>query len=138
MRVGKIELGLGIASAVLGCVAVAFAFFGPGYCSSDPTPVCVSVVEEQGLGTFLPLLTIFGLLFAGIAFGAATHARRGSRGGLALLGLCTVLLLALTFLSILSIGVFLLPSLLLAFIALVLGLATLGDRNASHADKPRV
>jgi hypothetical protein len=129
MRLARIELGLGIASAVLGCVAVAFAFFGPGYCSSDPTPVCVSVAEEQGLGTFLPLLVIFGLLFAGIAFGAANHARCGSRGGLALLVLATALLLALMLLSILSIGIFLLPSVLLAFIALVVGLAA-SDRRA--------
>ncbi len=131
----RVELVLGTVSAAAGALVVAFSVFGPVICPSSAATFtgCTSVAQEQGLGQALSIFVFFGLVFAGIAFGSASHSLRGSRGGLALLGLCTVLLLLLSLMSILSIGAFLLPSVVLALIAFVTGSITPRRDRTTHA-----
>lgn len=81
-RVRVLELIFGIASGVLGVVALGWAFFGPlysgagsscndsGQCQSYTLPP-VSIVQSQGLARVLPVIVLFHLVVLGVLVGSS-------------------------------------------------------------------
>jgi hypothetical protein len=139
MRIARTIEGIcGVLSGVVGLAALGVAFWAPGNtsCTSTTTSdgaitqVCrnVSYIAANGITGVLPAIIGFAIVFVVIALGAALHGWRGVREGRGMLWVATVLLAFGTFLTILDIGVFLLPSTLLALAASVLAFA--GRRRA--------
>ena len=132
MRIMRTIEGIcGILSGVLGLTALGVAFWAPigTSCASttvigDATQACtpVSYVAENGITGVLPAIIGFAIVFVVIALGAALHGWWGVREGRGMLWVATVLLAFGNFLTILDIGVFLLPSTALALVASVLAL----------------
>lgn len=126
-----IEVAAALVAAVLGVAAVPFVLWGPLYTlessgvSSDGTATH-SVATESLLQAGLDPVTavVLGVaLFAslGIGLGAALHARTGAAVGRRLVAASTVALVVVAILGALSIGIFLLPSVGLGFVALAAG-----------------
>ena len=84
--------------------------------------VALSSNAPEGLG---PRATIFFvvmlLCIVGVTSGACMHNQRGAPGGLALLWVCTILLIIGTIISGFTVGIFFLPAALLALITSVTG-----------------
>lgn len=139
-NVRAVEGVCGVLSGVLGLAGLGVAFWAPGdvSCSSTTTSsgsvtqTChtVSYIAANGLSGALPVIVGFAIVFVALALGAALHGWRGAREGRAMLWVATVLLVFGNVLTILSIGVFLLPSTLLALVASVL--AAIGRREPAR------
>ena len=121
MRISRwIEFVCGPLCGILGLLALVVAFFGPGISyqrgtSSGATFSGVSSYAQVN-GDVLPYFVLFGLPLVGVALGATLHTQRGSSAGQILLWVSTAILMLLVGLTILSIGLFFLPSLVLALI----------------------
>lgn len=122
----------GVLAAVAGETIVVFQAVGPVYqsqtctgVSPGVTPTCVSstatLIQVEGAG-ILALLGLLTALLLGIGAGAVWHVRMRRGGARGLLWGCTIILAAFAVLSLPSIGLFLLPSVLLALIASVASL----------------
>lgn len=139
MRIMRTIEGIcGVLSGLLGLVALGVAFWAPigTSCASTTVPgeaaeACApaSYVAVNGLTSVLPVLVGFAIVFVLLALGAALHGRWGVREGRGMLWVATVLLAFGNVLTILDIGVFLLPCTLLALVAS--GLAVVGRRRAA-------
>lgn len=138
MRVVRtIEGVCGVLAGVLGLAGLGIAFWAPGEvsCTSTTTSegattqTChmVSYIAANGLSGVLPVIVGFAIVLVALALGAALHGWRGAREGRGMLWVATALLVFGNFLTLLSIGVFLLPSTLLALVASVL--AAIGRRE---------
>src|SRR5574337_992084 len=128
---GNPELVTALVGAVVGLGAGVFVLFGPVYAtvgggtSSDGVTVETSRTASLVSVGLQPLtavvLGVAMLASMGIGMGGLLHARRGAQVGRAMLAISTVVLLAIAVLGALSIGPFLLPSVLLGFVALAAG-----------------
>lgn len=120
-----IELLTGWLSCLLGVSAIAFALYAPLFCPASPSrpfpvpfsPGCTSVVAD-GSANLVLLFTLFGTAFAAIALGVTLDALFKLRIGFVILVGGAAILLTGMVLTLPSIGVFLLPSLVVAGIAL--------------------
>ena len=139
MNERRIELISGFGAGAVGLLGLIYALFGPTYrylsvtTKSDGTTSVTSgtasLVERQPLEPVtIVVLAALALLVVGVAVGAYLHSQRGLKSGRALLGLSTALLAFGTVLSCFSIGLFLVPGLLLALIA-----AAMADRRRRNS-----
>ncbi len=130
-RRSLIEPVAALLAAVLGVIAVVFVLFGPLYsiagssASSDGT-VTHSFGTESLIGAGLDPVTAVVLAVAlagsvGIGLGGVLHARTGERFGRVIGAVSVLALLIVAILGALSIGIFLLPSVALGFVALAAG-----------------
>lgn len=144
----KLELIFGIAASLLGLAALAFSLAAPlgtasNSCSTTLAPGqppqvdctqagthAFSLIEAQGFASLIPAIVIFGSILLAILGFTLAHARGGTGSSLAFLWLFTVLLLIMIVLSSLSIGIFFVPSGLLALAAAIL--ASIPARQPSH------
>jgi hypothetical protein len=135
----RIERGCGLAAGILGLVALGVALFAPlatvttscmitvsssGAVTTDCSTAGtkhISIVQNQGFPSLLPVVLLFSTILIGIALFAVMHSRSGARVFLVLLWVFTALLLVASFIAILSIGVVFLPSVLLALVAAIAG-----------------
>jgi hypothetical protein len=121
-----IELLSGWIACIVGGLAIAFALYAPLFCPaslSDPFPVpfspgCTSEISA-GTPNFALIFTLFGSAFAAIVIGVTLHALFKMRIGFFLLVGGAAILLAGMFLTLASFGWLLLPSLVLAGIAIL-------------------
>lgn len=139
-----LELVFGVAAGAVGLAALGWAFFSPiyagqgsvcdsnGMCQTYALPM-LSVVQDEGLGTALPIMLFFGSVIVGVMVGAALDGwwAGGSRRARKLLWTCTALLLGCIVLSLLSIGAFFVPSFGCGVIAS--GIAAIHARSALAA-----
>jgi hypothetical protein len=141
MRAARvIELICGLAAGAWGLLVLAYFLFGPSYtgsssggqsCSSGSTAgttVCTTFTVTDTHASALDLgldpmakfwLSVMAIVLGTIAISAMLHSRTNSVGWRSALVAGTGLLVALTCLSIASIGMLLLPSLALAIVASV-------------------
>jgi hypothetical protein len=122
----------GLAAGLLGLLGLGYALLGPTgrYVRSSATPGgpvirttgTTSLLETQGLPPFIVIMAI-GVI--GVAAAAVLDTQQPSRISLALLWGLSLLVVGGAALSLLSIGLFLLPAALLALIAAFLGSARL-------------
>ncbi|HUG16812.1 MAG TPA: hypothetical protein VMM78_17530 [Thermomicrobiales bacterium] len=143
----RIEMLSGLAAGLIGVATLLFTLYGPtGRIESaetrpDGTIVtssgATSMLESQSFSVVLILfLTVMTVSLFGVAFGSWTHATSGSAAGFTLLWLSTIALAGGAMLSLLSIGLFFMPSVLLAIIACIAGRARSSQRQPpgpSHA-----
>ncbi len=123
-----------------GLVALGILLFAPSYTgetcqssSDSPAVTCTTssttLLEINGAGV-LVALAIFALLLLGIGITGVWHSRRNAPGVQVALWVLTASLTAFTLLAILSIGTFLLPSVVLALVACM---CSLGRRQPALA-----
>lgn len=125
------ESAAGIAAAVVGWTMLLILLAGPIYTTQTATigpngpivspPSTVSLIAiglqpRTGL-VFILAAVLFGIVLAG----AVVHARTGRRGVRAATGLATIALVFLALIGAMSIGPWLLPGIVLAILAWVLG-----------------
>jgi len=136
------ELGSGLLATVLGVVGLAYAVLGAtgsfqsgmSQVSSDGTIIRTTTAGTTSLAEHgvSPVTVLFvGIMLfclAGTATGAYLHSRWEDRVGFVVLWICAALLLVGSLLSGFSIGLFLLPSAVLALFAAMVGSRT-RDRN---------
>lgn len=140
MRAQRVELICGVASGVLGLVALATALFAPlgMECFSGTTPGvqpgchAVSLVQMQSLGSLAFAIELFGTLSLAIALFAVWHALTHNVGALILLWVATALLYFSSFLALLSIGLLFVPADLLALVASIAGTLAPQPRTPVH------
>jgi len=132
----------GVTSGILGVAALLFILFGPLYgtassvavpSSCDSSGVCTTTptsTETHGTASLLQMglepitamiLSILLLCLLAIALSAVLHSSWRQSGWLVVLWIGAVLTLCIAALGTLSIGIFILPSGLLALVAAVLG-----------------
>ncbi len=111
-----LEAACGLVAALAGCLVLAFILFGLVYQS-----VAIGPSALIALGILL-----LGLI--GVAVSAVVHSRTGGSGWRIVLWVTTAVVVILTFLTLFSIGLFLLPSTLFALLASAL---SLGGRRRS-------
>ena len=126
------ELFGGLAATVLGLLGLAYMVFGPTYRYTSMTATADGPVHtvsgraslaQQGLEpvTVVFLLVILAAV-VGVAVSVSVHSWWGGQAGLKLLWLSTVVLLGGAFLSLFSVGLYLLPVAFLALLAAMAGL----------------
>jgi len=134
----RIELGSGLLAGVLGVVGLAYAVLGAtgsfqsgmSQVSSDGTIIRTTTAGTTTLAehSFSPITIAFVgialLCVVGTVTGAYLHSRWEDRAGFVVLWTCTALLLVGSLVSGFSIGLFLLPSAVLALVAAVAGSRT--------------
>lgn len=115
----RLEAACGLVAALLGFLGLAFALFGPVYrfASSSGQSGTANLVQVRIQPSALIALCILSLGLIGEAVSAVVHSRTGGRGWRIVLWISTAVIVILTFLSLPSIGVFLLPSTLFALLA---------------------
>ena len=122
----RIEFACGLASVLLGFLALVIDFFAPinAYMTSTSNGLTIrgmtSYAQANG-GVLFPIV-LFGLPLIAIALGAAEHALSFSFAARIILWIATILLTGLTVLALLSIGPTLLPAVILAWVASSLSL----------------
>lgn len=137
----RFEAACGLVAALVGCLALAFTLFGPVYsfqsCSGNGTDASNMSSCQTGTANLLQVgiqpitlvaLCILLLGLIGVAVSAVVHSRTGASGWRIVLWASTAVIVMLTFLTGLSIGLFLLPSTLFALLASAL---SLGVRRAA-------
>jgi hypothetical protein len=127
----RIESVAALVASVMGVAAVLFVLWGPLYSlessglSSDGTVTSTTGTAsllQVGLDPVTAVVLAVALLASlGIGLGGVVHARTGATLGRGLVAASTVALLVVAILGALSIGIFLLPSLALGFVALAAG-----------------
>lgn len=130
-RRSLIEVATALVATALGVAAVLFVLFGPLYTlesstvSSDGSVTSIFGSEsllQAGLDPLTAVVLAVALLASiGIGLGAVLHARSGAAVGRGLVATSTVALVVVAILGALSIGIFLLPSMALGFVALAAG-----------------
>jgi hypothetical protein len=133
----RFEAACGLVTALVGCLALAFTLFGPVYsfhsCTGNGTDISSC---QTGTANLLQIgiqpltLVALGILLLGligVAVSAVVHGRTGASGWRIVLWASTAVIVMLTCLTVLSIGLFLLPSTLFALLASAL---SLGVRRA--------
>lgn len=148
----RVELLLGVVTAILGLAALAVALGAPlgtetrscttsGGINQAPTVDCslagtqhISAIENQGLVSLLPAILAFSAVLLAIAGFAYVHSRSGARSSLTFLWIFTVLLWVMMLLAALSIGVFLVPAALVALITAIL--ASQPDSRGEASSSP--
>jgi hypothetical protein len=132
----RIEMILGVATAVLGMGTLAFALGGPTYSTQGDTcssaspnvpatctltpPQQTSAIQVQGLASLLPAILVFGSILLAILGFSFTHSRNGTGGSLAFLWIFTALLWVVMVLTGFSIGLFFFPTAVLALVTAIL------------------
>ncbi len=120
----RLEASCGLLAALLGLLGLAYALFGPTYsfANSSGQSGTANLVQVgiQPITLIILGILVFGLI--GVAAGAVVHSRIGGSGWRVVLWVSTAVLVILTFLSLLSIGVLLLPGTLFALLASALSL----------------
>ena len=121
----RLEAVCGLLAALLGLSGLAYALFGPTYSftNSSGQSGTANLVQVGIEPVTLIILGILVLGFIGVAASALVHGRTGGHGWRVVLWVSTVVLVILTILSLLSIGVLLLPGTLFALLASALSLA---------------
>jgi hypothetical protein len=109
----------GLGAALFGFLGLAYARFGPVYRfeSSSGQSGTANVLQVGIPPSALIALGILSLGPSGVAVSAVVHGRTGGSGWRIVLWVSTVVIAILTFLTLPSIGVFLLPSTLFALLA---------------------
>src|SRR5258708_6578141 len=126
------EAACGLLAALFGFLGLAYVLFGPVYRfeSSSGQSGTANLLQVGIQPSALIALCILSLGLIGVAISAVVHSRTGGRGWRIVLWISTAVIVILTLLSLLSIGVFLLPSTLFALLASALSFgvrrATLG------------
>jgi hypothetical protein len=120
----RLEAACGLLAALFGLLGLAYALFGPTYsfANSSGQSGTANLVQVGIQPVTLIILGILVLGLIGVAAGAVVHSRTGGSGWRVVLWVSTVVLVILTFLSLLSIGVLLLPGTLFALLASALSL----------------
>ncbi len=131
----RLETTFGVLAVVWGTLCLVFVFFGPLYHSSSGGTA--SIVQDGLSPITLIFFTILFLALLGIAIGAAIHSRRGGIGWGLLLWISTGIAGAIIVLTILSVGIFFFPSVLLALLACALSLSQFIQRHFSPAYEPQ-
>lgn len=134
----RVELILGVLTAVLGLATLAFALGAPlgtstRSCTTSqtigqpPQVDCsqagtwqVSLIQTQGLLSLLPAILIFSSILLAILGFSLTHRRSGSRASLTFLWIFTALLWVMMVLAGFSIGLFFFPTAVLALVTAIL------------------
>jgi hypothetical protein len=124
------EAACGLVAALFGLLGLAYALFGPVYRfeSSSGQSGTANLVQVGIPPSALIALGILVLGLIGVAVSAVVHSRTGGSGWRIVLWLSTAVIVILTFLTLPSIGAFLLPSTLFALLASAL---SLGARRAT-------
>ena len=124
------EAVCGLGGGLIGCLALAYAVFGPIYRfeSSSGASGTANMVQVGIASSALLALSILVLALIGVATSAVVHSRTGGSGWRIMLWIATMFLLIMTFLTGFSIGLFLLPGTLLALLASAF---SLGARRAA-------
>jgi hypothetical protein len=114
----RLEAACGLLAALFGLLGLAYALFGPTYsfANSSGQSGTANLVQVGIQPVTLIILGILVLGLIGVAVGAVLHSRTGSSGWRVVLWVSNIVLLILTFLSLLSIGVLLLPGTLFALL----------------------
>lgn len=115
----RFEAPSGVLAALFGFLGLAYALFGPTYsfANSSGQSGTANLVQVGIQPVTLIILGILVLGLIGVAASAVVHSRTGGSGWRVVLWVSTAVLVVLTFLSLLSIGVLLLPGTLFAFLA---------------------
>ena len=115
----RLEAACGLLAALVGLLGLVYALFGPTYsfANSSGQSGTANLVQVGIQPVTLIILGILVLGFIGVVAGAVVHSRTGGGGWRAVLWVSTAVLAVLTFLSLLSIGVLLLPGTLFALLA---------------------
>jgi hypothetical protein len=118
------EAACGLLAALFGFPGLAYVLFGPVYRfeSSSGQSGTANLLQVGIQPSALIALCILVLGLIGVAVSAVVHSRTGDRGWRIVLWISTAVIVILTLLSLLSIGVFLLPSTLFALLASALSL----------------
>ena len=137
----KLEAACGLVAALVGCLGLTYALFGPTYsfqsCSgygNDASKISSCQTGTANLlqvgipPTAIVALCILLLGLIGIAVSAVEHSRSGGSGWRIALWVSTTFIVILTILTGFSIGLLLLPSTLFALLASAL---SLGARRAA-------
>ena len=136
-----LEAACGLVAALVGCLVLAITLFGPSYswesCSGYGNDASNIRSCQTGTANLLQVgiqpstlvaLCILLLGLIGVAVSAVVHSRTGAGGWRIVLWVETAFIVILTFLSLFSIGLFLLPSTLFALLASAF---SLGARRAA-------
>jgi hypothetical protein len=108
----RIELVAGIAASLTGLFGWFYALFAPIYLSSDESRASVAQVSlNPGSATFFIVML---LAIVGLAASTYRRGRRPKAASLATVWTCTIILVVGTILSGFSVGLFFLPSAVLA------------------------
>jgi hypothetical protein len=129
-NVQRLEAACGLVAALVGCLGLAYALFGPVYRfeSSSGQSGTANLLQVGIQPSALIALCILVLGLIGVAVSPVVHSRTGSSGWRIVLWISTTVIVILTFLALPSIGVFLLPGTLFALLASAL---SLGARRAA-------
>ena len=130
MTIRTLEAACGLGAGLIGCLGLAYAVFGPVYrfessSGESGTENMVQVGIPPGALVALGIL-VLGLI--AVAVSAMLHSRTGGGGWRIVLWVASMFLVIMTFLTGFSIGLFLLPSTLLALLASAF---SLGARRAA-------
>jgi TctA family transporter len=126
----RFEAACGLVAALLGFLGVAYALFGPTYSfqnSSGQTGTANLLQVGIPPGAIVALC-ILSLGLIGVATGAVLHSRTRENWWRIVLLISTVVMVAFLVLTLLSIGLLLLPATLFALVASAL---SLGVRRAA-------
>ncbi len=120
----RLEAACGLVAALVGCLGLAYALFGPVYRfeSSSGQSGTANLLQVGIQLSALIALCILLLGPIGVAVSVVVHSRTGSSGWRIVLWISTTVIVILTFLALPSIGVFLLPGTLFALLASALSL----------------
>ncbi len=120
----RLEAVCGLLAALFGLLGLTYALFGPTYSFANSSGQSGTAnLVQVGIQPFtLVILGILVLGLIGVAASAVVHSRTGGNGWRVVLWVSTTVLVILTFLSLLSIGVLLLPGTLFALLASALSL----------------
>jgi hypothetical protein len=139
---GRIEVVSGLLAGLLGLALLAYVVFGPAYDTvrtagsragvTWTTRGATSMVQVRLEPPTIAFLIVMGLCMVGVALAAYRRRHRGGGAWLVLLHVCAGLLVLGVVLSIVSIGLFLLPAAVLAVTAAVAGNRTQRRNNATH------
>ena len=124
------EAACGLVAALFGFLGLAYALFGPVYRfeSSSGQSGTANLLQVGIQPSALIVLCILLLGLIGVAVSAVVHSRTGGSGWRIVLWVSTAVIVILTFLTLPSIGVFLLPGTLFALLASAF---SLGARRAA-------
>jgi hypothetical protein len=120
----RLEAACGLVATLVGCLGLAYALFGRVYRfeSSSGQSGTANLLQVGIPPSALIALYILLLGLIGVAVSAAVHSRTGSSRWRIVLWISTTVIVILTFLTLPSIGVFLLPGTLFALLASALSL----------------
>ena len=118
----QLERISGLAAALFGLFTLAYVLFAPSYqgISSTGQSETASMLQVGIQPTAFVALGILLLALIGIAVSAVLHSRTAENKWRIVLGISTIVVIIITILTLPSIGLFLLPSVLLALVTFIL------------------